>query len=217
MIYGYIRVSSDKQTVENQRFEINNFCQRQQMVIDDWIEETISGTKNYTKRQLGRLLKKVGKDDIIICSELSRLGRNLFMIMEILNICMTKECRVWTIKDNYRLGDDIQSKVLAFAFGLSAEIERNLISQRTKEALARKKAEGVRLGHPKGFRCRLNPKCVAKHDWIVKQLANGKEKTYIARKVKVSKTTLYRYLVYVGLHKPIDCQQKGWTEYGVYH
>ena len=146
MIYGYIRVSSDKQTVENQRFEINKFCERQNIMINDWIEETISGTKNYNKRQLGNLLKKVHKDDIIICSELSRLGRNLFMIMEILNICMTKECRVWTIKDNYRLGDDIQSKVLAFAFGLSAEIERNLISQRTKEALARKKAEGVVLG-----------------------------------------------------------------------
>ena len=94
MIYGYIRVSSDKQTVENQRFEINKFCEKQNIVINDWIEETISGTKNYTKRQLGNLLKKVHKDDIIICSELSRLGRNLFMIMEILNICMTKECRV---------------------------------------------------------------------------------------------------------------------------
>ena len=127
MIYGYIRVSSDKQTVENQRFEINSFCRRNELVIDDWIEETISGTQNYTKRQLGCLLRKVRKDDIIICSELSRLGRNLFMIMEILNICMIKECRVWTIKDNYRLGEDIQSKVLAFAFGLSAEIERNLI------------------------------------------------------------------------------------------
>ena len=133
MIYGYIRVSSDKQTVENQRFEINHFCERQNLSIDDWIEETISGTKNYTKRQLGNLLKKVNKDDIIICSELSRLGRNLFMIMEILNICMTKECRVWTIKDNYRLGDDIQSKVLAFAFGLSAEIERNLSANAQKK------------------------------------------------------------------------------------
>ena len=141
MIYGYIRVSSDRQTVENQRFEINNFCSRQSLCIDGWIEETISGTKNYTKRQLGKLLNRVQKDDLIICAELSRLGRNLFMIMEILNICMTKECRVWTIKDNYRLGEDIQSKVLAFAFGLSAEIERNLISQRTKEALARKKGE----------------------------------------------------------------------------
>lgn len=139
MIYGYIRVSSDKQTVENQRFEINNFCERENIKIDGWIEETISGTKAYNKRQLGTLLRRIQKDDLIICAELSRLGRNLFMIMEILNICMTKECRVWTIKDNYRLGEDIQSKVLAFAFGLSAEIERNLISQRTKEALARKK------------------------------------------------------------------------------
>ncbi|MBO4745057.1 MAG: recombinase family protein, partial [Bacteroidales bacterium] len=134
MIYGYIRVSSDKQTVENQRFEINNFCLKENMHIDGWIEETISGTKNYDKRELGRLLKKVQKDDLIICAELSRLGRSLFMIMEILSLCMKKECKVWTIKDNYRLGDDIQSKVLAFAFGLSAEIERNLISQRTKEA-----------------------------------------------------------------------------------
>ena len=150
MTYGYIRVSSDKQTVENQRFEINNFCERQKLKIDGWIEETISGTKNYNKRELGKLLKRVQKDDLIICAELSRLGRNLFMIMEILNICMTKECRVWTIKDNYRLGEDIQSKVLAFAFGLSAEIERNLISQRTKEALARKRAEGIVLGRPKG-------------------------------------------------------------------
>ena len=217
MIYGYIRVSSDKQTVENQRFEISNFCKHQNLSIDDWIEETISGTKNYSKRELGRLLKKVRKDDIIICSELSRLGRNLFMIMEILNICMTKECRVWTIKDNYRLGDNIQSKVLAFAFGLSAEIELNLISQRTKEALARKKAEGAKLGHTKGFRCRLNPKCANKHEWIIKELNKGTEKTVIAKKLKVSKTTFYRYLVYTELHTPINCLQEGWKEYGIYH
>lgn len=150
MNYGYIRVSSDKQTVENQRFEIENFAKQNDFKIDGWIEETISGMKSYDKRQLGKLLNRVKKDDLIICAELSRLGRNLFMIMEILNICMTKECKVWTIKDNYRLGEDIQSKVLAFAFGLSAEIERNLISQRTKEALARKRAEGVVLGRPKG-------------------------------------------------------------------
>lgn len=150
MIYGYIRVSSDKQTVENQRFEINNFTQANGIIIDGWIEETISGSKNYDKRKLGVLLGKVKEGDLIICAELSRLGRTLFMIMDILNICMNKNCRVWTIKDNYRLGDDIQSKVLAFAFGLSAEIERNLISQRTKEALARKRAEGVVLGRPVG-------------------------------------------------------------------
>ena len=99
MIYGYIRVSTDTQTVENQRFEIMRFSKKQNLTVDGWIEETISGTKNYNKRQLGVLLKTVVKDDVIICSELSRLGRNLFMIMEILNSCMTKECRVWTIKE----------------------------------------------------------------------------------------------------------------------
>ena len=193
MIYGYIRVSSDKQTVENQRFEINKFCENNKLKIDDWIEETISGTKNYTKRQLGNLLKKVDKDDIIICSELSRLGRNLFMIMEILNICMTKECRVWTIKDNYRLGDDIQSKVLAFAFGLSAEIERNLISQRTKEALARKKAEGVKLGRPFGCKNKKH-KLEGKTDLINKLLLQGCTKTQISKRFNVSRNTLYLFM-----------------------
>ena len=150
MTYGYIRVSSDRQTLENQRFEINRFCEKQEIVIDKWIEETISGTKSIEDRKLGKLLSRMKKDDILICSELSRLGRNLLMIMSVLNQCMKKEVHLWTIKDNYRLGSDIKSKVLAFAFGLSAEIERNLISQRTKEALARKRAEGVILGRPLG-------------------------------------------------------------------
>ena len=150
MNYGYIRVSTDKQTVENQRYEITEFAQKNDIQIDEWIEETISGTLEPGRRQLGTLLEKVQKDDLIICSELSRLGRSLFMIMSILNKLMETGARVWTIKDGYRLGDDIQSKVLAFAFGLSAEIERNLISQRTKEALERKKSEGMILGRPKG-------------------------------------------------------------------
>lgn len=195
MIYGYIRVSSDKQTVENQRFEINNFCKRKNLVIDGWIEETISGTKAYNKRELGKLLDKVKKEDLIICAELSRLGRNLFMIMEILNICMTKECRVWTIKDNYRLGDDIQSKVLAFAFGLSAEIERNLISQRTKEALARKKAEGVILGRPKGKKSSQEKyKLFGKEVLIQELLKNKVSKRQIAKICKVDRNTLDRYI-----------------------
>ncbi len=150
MVYGYIRVSTDKQTVENQRFEILQFCKKNSLKIDSWIEETISGTLTPEKRELGNLLSQIKKDDLIICSELSRLGRTLFMIMSILNLLMEKGARIWTIKDNYRLGDDIQSKVLAFAFGLSAEIERNLISQRTKEALALKKAQNIKLGRPKG-------------------------------------------------------------------
>ena len=193
MIYGYIRVSSDKQTVENQRFEITNFCLRENLEIDGWIEETISGTKSYTKRRLGRLLRRTRKGDIIICTELSRLGRSLFMIMEILNICMSKECRVWTIKDGYRLGDDIQSKVLAFAFGLSAEIERNLISQRTKEALARRKAEGKRLGRIPGSR-NSSRRLDGKDGKIADYLRRGVSKTQIARLLKVDRSTLYRFL-----------------------
>lgn len=195
MIYGYIRVSSDKQTVENQRFEINNFCKHAKLEIDGWIEETISGTKSYNKRELGRLLRKVQRDDLIICAELSRLGRNLFMIMEILNICMTKECKVWTIKDNYRLGEDIQSKVLAFAFGLSAEIERNLISQRTKEALARKKAEGVILGRPKGKKSSPEKyKLSGKEILINGLLEEGISQRKIANICKVDRNTLSRFL-----------------------
>ena len=193
MIYGYIRVSSDKQTVENQRFEINKFCEKEQIKVDGWIEETISGTRAYNKRQLGSLLKRILKDDTIICSELSRLGRSLFMIMEILSICMKKECRVWTIKDNYRLGDDIQSKVLAFAFGLSAEIERNLISQRTREALARKKAEGMKLGRPFGSRNKQH-KLEGKEKVIKVLLTQGKTKVQIARKFQVSRNTLYLFI-----------------------
>ena len=193
MIYDYIRVSSDKQTVENQRFEIKKFCERQGLQIDDWIEEAISGPQAYTKRQLGRLLKRMGRNDIIICSELSRLGRNLFMIMEILNICMTKECRVWTIKDNYRLGDDIQSKVLAF--GLSAEIERNLISLRTKEALARKRAEGVVLGRPKGRKNSPEKyKLFGKEILIKELLRNGTSLRKIAKICRVDRNTLARYI-----------------------
>lgn len=145
MVYGYIRVSTDKQTVENQRYEINAFAVKEKIEISAWFEETISGCKDYETRKLGKLLSKMKPGDIMICTELSRLGRSLFMIMSILNLCMKQNVRVWTIKDNYRLGSDISSKVLAFAFGLSAEIERNLISQRTKEALARKKAEGIKL------------------------------------------------------------------------
>lgn len=193
MVYGYIRVSSDRQTVENQRFEIQHFCMNEKITIDGWIEETISGTKNYTKRELGKLLKKVQKEDIIICSELSRLGRNLFMIMEILNLCMNKECRVWTIKDNYRLGDDIQSKVLAFAFGLSAEIERNLISQRTKEALARKKAEGITLGRPKGSRS-SHVKLSGKENTIAELLEQGISQSQIARIFKVNRMTVSKFI-----------------------
>ena len=195
MIYGYIRVSTDKQTVENQRFEINHFCKKQNLKIDQWIEETISGTKEVEKRQLGRLLKKLQKDDVLICSELSRLGRSLFMIMDVLSECMKKEIQLWTIKDNYRLGTDISSKVLAFAFGLSAEIERNLISQRTKEALARAKAEGKTLGRPKGRKTSPEKYKLYKKERLIRELlAVNVSQRKIAAICKVNRNTLARYI-----------------------
>lgn len=193
MIYGYIRVSTDKQTVENQRFEIKALCLRENLNVDCWIEETISGTKSYEKRELGKVIKKMKKGDTLICSELSRLGRSLFMIMDILNQCMKIGCKIISIKDNYRLGDDIQSKVLAFAFGLSAEIERNLISQRTKEALKRKKDEGVVLGRPKGRQSK-SVKLSGKREQINEYLAKGKKKNWICKKFKVHRNTLASYL-----------------------
>lgn len=191
MIYGYIRVSTDRQTVENQRFEINKFCKANGLQVDKWISETISGTKDVGKRRLGKLLRGVRKDDIIICSEISRLGRSLFMVMSVLNRCMEIGAKVWTVKDNYRLGDDITSKVLAFAFGLSAEIERKLISQRTREALARKKAEGVRLGRPKGPGRRILD---GKEGQIKAMLDTGLSKVRVAKAYGIHVSTLHEFL-----------------------
>jgi len=193
MVYGYIRVSTDRQTVDNQRFEIERFCSKNNITIDRWIEETISGVRLPEKRLLGSLLAGVKTGDLIICSELSRLGRSMFMIMSILNNLMINGVKIWTIKDNYRLGDNIQAKILAFAFGLSAEIERELISQRTKEALARKRSEGVVLGRPKGSKsARLK---LTGHETEIQSLLDAKvSKSAIARRFGVSRKTVISYI-----------------------
>lgn len=193
MNYGYIRVSTDKQSVANQRYVIEQYFKAHSMMVDGWIEETISGTLYYRKRRLGKLLKKAKKGDRIVCTEISRLGRSLFMIMEILNLCMQKECVVHTIKENYTLGNDISNKVLAFAFGLSAEIERKLISQRTCEALALRKAEGKTLGRPKGATGKHN-KLHEKEALLKALMAQNLPRLQIAKRLKVSSSTLYRYL-----------------------
>lgn len=138
MVIGYLRVSTDKQTIENQRFEIQKFAKGRNWTVGKWIEETASDTKKVSERQLGKAIKRVRKGDTLITSELSRVGRNLLEVMSFLNYCMLNDITVIAIKEDYELGNDLSAKVLAFAFSLSAEIERNLLSMRTREALEKK-------------------------------------------------------------------------------
>ena len=207
MNYGYIRVSTDKQTVENQRFEILQFCQHEGIKIDGWIEETVSGGKAPDKRKLGLLLKEVKEGDWIICSELSRLGRSLFMIMNILSLCMEKGVIVRSIKDNFTLGDDLQSKVLAFAFGLSAEIEKSLISARTKVALEERKAQGVVLGRPKGSK-NSNNKLIPHQDAIKTLIEQDNTYAEVARLFHVNRSTMKRFCDEYNIKRPFNRNKK---------
>ena len=197
MIYGYIRVSSQKQTVEHQEFEIREYAAKNGIKIDTWIEETISSRKALKHRKLGQLLDNLQENDVIICCEISRIGRSLLEVMGILEKCLAKNCQVITIKENYHLGNDIQSQVLAFAFGLSAQIERNLISQRTKMALDNLKATGKRIGRPFGAESkRLKLSKNAKR--VRELLDRGVSKNQIARIMGVQKMTFRRFIQRMG-------------------
>ncbi len=193
MIYAYLRVSTDKQTVENQRFEILKYADTKKLSIDQWVEETASGVKSVKDRKVGELLTRMEKGDIFLVSELSRLGRNLMEVMSILHDCMERDVKVFAIKEGYELGNNINSKVLAFAFSLSAEIERNLISQRTKEALARKKSEGMRLGRPKGSQNK-EVKLSGKEEDIKKLLDKKVAVAAIARILDVNRLTVRSFI-----------------------
>lgn len=196
MIYGYLRVSTDEQGSNNQKLGVCKKAESLGLSVDDWIiDDGISGTKEPEKRLLGKLMKKLQKGDVVITSEFSRLGRKLFMIMRILEFCMLHEVKVYTVKDGYELGDNIQSKVLAFAFGIAAEIERDIISQRTKEALARKRLEGVILGRPKGRKTFLDKHKLYGKSALINWLLNeGVSKRKIAKICKVDRNTLARFL-----------------------
>ncbi len=190
-VIGYIRVSTEQQNCANQKFEIINYCQKQNWKVDEFVEETISSRKELKKRKLNRLLDKLDADTILIVTEISRIGRNLMEVMGILQLCLEKGCKVITIKENFHLGSDIQSKFIACIFSLVAEMERQLISQRTKESLKRIKNEGKHLGRPHGFSYR---KLQKKHTKI-KELLNKKvPKTQIAKRMGCTWTTLHRYI-----------------------
>ena len=206
MYLGYVRVSTGKQTVENQMYAIEDFCAHQNppIQIDDWIIETASGMKHFDKRKLGKKLQSVTSDDTIISTEITRLGRSLLMNFSIMAYCLGKGCGIWTIKEGWRLGDNLTSKVLAFAFGLAAEIERALISERTRDALARKRAEGIQLGRPKGALGK-HTKLTGKENVIQTLLDLGNSYASIARALKVDRSTLVRFCDARGIKRSVDC------------
>lgn len=193
-VYGYLRVSTDNQDCDNQKIGVENLARRLNLSVESWIiDDGVSGTKEPEKRQLGKLLKKIKSGDVIICSELSRLGRKLFMVISILEHCMKVGAKVLTVKDGYELGDNVQSKILAFAFGLVAELERDMISKRTKEALQRLKSQGRSLGRPRG---RKNRKHVwnGKEEQISRLLKQGVGKTKTARITGMGVGSIYAFI-----------------------
>jgi DNA invertase Pin-like site-specific DNA recombinase len=193
MIYGYCRVSTAHQHEENQHFVIENFAKQNNLQIDAWVEEKISSSKKLQDRKLGLLLNKLKSGDILITTEISRLGRSLLEVMGILQTCLEKDCQVWTLKENFRLGSDIQSKVLAFAFGLSAELSKSLLQERVRESLARLKASGKKLGRPIGAKSKTLK--LSKNKKRINRLVDkGISKNEIARIMHVNKSTLYKYL-----------------------
>ena len=193
MIYGYIRVSTEKQTVKNQKMAIRAYCRQRRLHNVIWIDEKISGSKKPEKRKLGQLLKLGTNDDMIIVTELSRLGRSMIMILDVLQLLLEKGVKTIAIKEGYELGDNIQSKVLAFAFGLSAEIERQLLSERTKLGLERARKAGKRLGRKKGEKLKRH-KLTGKGAYMVRELTKGRSMRSLARELKCSWSTVDTYL-----------------------
>lgn len=201
MIYGYLRVSTDDQDSNSQKQGVDSFAEQKGWTIDKYItDEGVSGGKDPSKRKLGPMLSALQSGDIVICSEISRLGRDLYMVMDILHFCMEREVVIYTVKDNFVLGDSIQSKVLAFAFGLSAEIERQMIRQRTKEGLKLRMKKGVLLGRPIGAPTNVK-KLDPNKDEIIYQYNLGVPQRRLAQNFNTDRNTLGRALERWGVLK----------------
>lgn len=192
MNYAYIRVSTESQTVENQRLLISNYAQRYGIDNIEWVSEIISGTKTPDKRKLGDILNCSKEGDLIIITELSRLGRSLIMVLNVIQFLLEKKVRLISLKEGYELGDNIQSKVIAFAFGLAAEIERTLISERTKAGLERARQNGKRIGRQKGEKPHLF-KLSPYRDKIIKYMKEGRSLNSMAKEFGVMWNTMKTY------------------------
>lgn len=193
MVVAYLRVSTEKQFLANQREEILRFAEKNELRIDKWYTETVSGKVSSKDRKLAGVLNRMHKGDTLIVTEISRLSRTMLEIMTILNSCIKKEVVLYSTKEGYVFQNDINSKVLGFAFGLMAEIERNLISMRTKEALARLKKEGVKLGRRKGT-CPAMRVLRDNKRRLVRDAQRGVSCSELARQMGVSRTTMFRFL-----------------------
>jgi len=193
IVFGYTRVSTERQNTEVQKYEIQKYCNEHGISVTRWIDEKISGTKDPMIRQFRKILKEMRGGDIIICTEISRLGRSLQSIWKISIECADKEVKIISLKEGHIFNGDTTGKFLISAFGYAAEIERNLISARTKEALEARKRAGVKLGRPVG-RKNTKYKLDQHYDTLVKLLEKGVAKKKIARKLKVNISTVYDYL-----------------------
>ena len=188
---AYLRVSTAEQDLEKNKANILHLANNKKLGHVEWIEEKASGRTPWRKRELGKLLKELHPGDNLIVSELSRLGRSMLQCMEILSIATEKRINIYAVKGNWQLDDSLQSKILAMAFSMAAEIERELISQRTKEALAARKRTGKPIGRPKGSgKSKLD-----KHKDEIKQLlTNGSTQKFIAKNFNTTETNLSRWI-----------------------
>lgn len=192
MIVAYLRVSTGKQTLANQQNEIEKFAACRQLRVDRWVTEVVSGKKRERERKLGILLRRLRPGDTLIVTELSRLSRTLTDIMAIVGDLLRRDVRLYSTKDRYFFDDTINSKVLCFAFGLVAEIERNLISMRTREALALRREQGVVLGRRRGSYTKLQ-RLIDRRREIVRAMNCGQSIVEICRQHEVSRYTFSRF------------------------
>lgn len=188
---GYLRVSTGEQELEKNKADILRLANDLDLGKVHFTEEKISGKISWRKRKIAEILDELSKGDAIIVSELSRLGRSMLECMEILSLALTKGINVYSVKGNWKLDNSIQSKIVAMAFSMAAEIERDLISQRTKEALRFKKEQGIKLGRPRGAG---KSKLDAFRPEIEALLANGTTQKFIAQRYGATEATVSNWI-----------------------
>lgn len=195
---AYLRVSTADQDLEKNKADILHLANNKALGQVEWVEEHVSGSVSWRKRRIARVLDELQAGDTLIVSELSRLGRSMLECMEILSIASQKGINLYAVKGNWQLDGTIQSKIMAMAFAMAAEIERDLISQRTKEALAARKRAGKKLGRPKGSG---KSKLDKYRPEIEALMATGATQKFIAERYGTTEANLSRWLKKHGLRR----------------